>query len=921
LAVPARLARAAGVAADERGLIALVALIFASLEAGRGIGDVGVNTLVLSRLTADALPALYAVLGLVSLVVALAFGAAIARVRRARLFGATLATIAVLLLVERLVLASGSVVALSVAWLTVAASGAIGATIAWTAAASTFDARQAKRLFPLCTAGAIVGNFAGGLAAGPVAAALGTESLIVVQAGLLLLAAALITRLGRRATSAGWSAPRRTGRHSIAADVRIGFDAVRASPLMRLVSVAYVLFAVLLFSVNFAFYRAARAQFRTEVELATALGVITAIVTSISLVVSLFVANRVYARFGVAFAALLLPVVYVAGFAVWIVQFSFLTAAAFTGAQQVTQRGLSNAAWSAFYNVVPSARRAQVLAFQDGVPGQLGTVLVGVLLLTAGRVLAPDQLYWLALPTAIALTIVAIGIRRRYAASLVGSLRAGAGEQVLEGGPAIADLVATAEVRAALVAALGEPDPRLRALAATLLAGAAAPEAHAALERALGDPDPGVRGAAAGAILASAHRGQSADRADAVVATLLAGDEAERVAGAGAMARSGHPVAPDTVARLTGDPSADVRAATMAMLRDSTAATTSTIVAGLDDPAAVVRRAAAERLATLPAVPDGVLEVLRDGSPESQAAALMAMDGHGSEVRAIVAPWAETQIARALRLADAERRLPIDSADPVLALLRDVLARRVERAEGLALAAMSALGARDVRGVIRRNLRSADPDVRAQAIEALDSIGDRRVGGALARLVEQHAGAPDASLDQVLGILRGDNDPWIRGLARRIATPGGQMTEAAAPLDALETMLQLRRVPLFERLDPEDLRRLASVATERRFEPGSTIVREGDLGDELFVIVEGGVRVSRSEADGGERRLREYGPGDHIGELAVLRQRPRAATVTAGTDGVRLLVIDGDGLKAILRERPDAAMAMLATLAERISAQ
>jgi CRP-like cAMP-binding protein len=97
-------------------------------------------------------------------------------------------------------------------------------------------------------------------------------------------------------------------------------------------------------------------------------------------------------------------------------------------------------------------------------------------------------------------------------------------------------------------------------------------------------------------------------------------------------------------------------------------------------------------------------------------------------------------------------------------------------------------------------------------------------------------------------------------------------------------------------------------------------MREGDLGDELVVIVTGAVRVVRREADGSERQIRDYGAGDHIGELAVLRERPRAASVYAKGD-VRGLVIAGGALRSILRERPDAAMSMLATLAERISTQ
>ncbi len=147
------------------------------------------------------------------------------------------------------------------------------------------------------------------------------------------------------------------------------------------------------------------------------------------------------------------------------------------------------------------------------------------------------------------------------------------------------------------------------------------------------------------------------------------------------------------------------------------------------------------------------------------------------------------------------------------------------------------------------------------------------------------------------------------------------MADSAPSVGHIETMLRLRRVPLFERLEPEDLQRIAMVARERSFGPGEALVREGELGDELFVILAGQVLVLRREADGTERVLRRYEAGDHIGELAVLRERPRAATVVADGDGVRSLVIDGEGLRAILRERPEAAMVMLATLAERISAQ
>jgi CRP-like cAMP-binding protein len=143
--------------------------------------------------------------------------------------------------------------------------------------------------------------------------------------------------------------------------------------------------------------------------------------------------------------------------------------------------------------------------------------------------------------------------------------------------------------------------------------------------------------------------------------------------------------------------------------------------------------------------------------------------------------------------------------------------------------------------------------------------------------------------------------------------------DATRSLSDLETMLALRRVPLFEGLDPEDLQRIASTAVERVYAAGEPLMTEGEVADELVVILDGTVRVQRVEPDGSTRFIRTYEAGEHIGELAVLREQPRVATVLAEAGGVRGLCVAGGSLKAILRERPDAAMAMLATLAERLS--
>jgi hypothetical protein len=322
-----------------------------------------------------------------------------------------------------------------------------------------------------------------------------------------------------------------------------------------------------------------------------------------------------------------------------------------------------------------------------------------------------------------------------------------------------------------------------------------------------------------------------------------------------------------------------------------------------------------------------------------------------------VRDWAIAQAERATALSrHAVNLAPLAAAgDGPAAYLADVLGIRRRVIERRLLAAIAAIGFPEADGPIRRGLGSPDPDTRAQAIEAVDSIGDRALGRAVVRLLDAEAaslaapragGTSTAALEE----LAADPDPWIRRLAMRaigdrlagewqalgarVASDPDPIVQAALSgstdhggppmpdtdrtLGELDRMLFLRRVPLFGGLDPEDLQRIAAVAVERLYGPDEALVREGDAGEELVVIVEGDVRVVRGEGD--EARLvRTYAAGDHVGELAVLRRQPRSATVLAGGDGVRGLVISGEGLRAILAERPEAAMAMLATLAERIS--
>jgi flavin reductase (DIM6/NTAB) family NADH-FMN oxidoreductase RutF len=121
----------------------------------------------------------------------------------------------------------------------------------------------------------------------------------------------------------------------------------------------------------------------------------------------------------------------------------------------------------------------------------------------------------------------------------------------------------------------------------------------------------------------------------------------------------------------------------------------------------------------------------------------------------------------------------------------------------------------------------------------------------------------------------------------------------------------LERAPVFSSLPAEILDAITSEGDERIFEAGELVVREGDPGDELFVVLDGEARVERKGTS-----LATFRAGEFFGEIAVFDGRPRSADVVA-TTRLRTLAISRDLIREALTREPRAAWAMLETLAVR----
>lgn len=124
----------------------------------------------------------------------------------------------------------------------------------------------------------------------------------------------------------------------------------------------------------------------------------------------------------------------------------------------------------------------------------------------------------------------------------------------------------------------------------------------------------------------------------------------------------------------------------------------------------------------------------------------------------------------------------------------------------------------------------------------------------------------------------------------------------------------LKNVPLFAGCSKTELQRIASLADELDLADGATLIREGERGREFIVIADGTVRVTRKG-----KKIRELGAGDFIGEIALVADVPRTATVTA-TSPVRLLVVTDRAFRGLLEQMPSIAKKVLQSLGERLHA-
>ena len=964
-----------------------MAAVFAVTQSTHALGANSADALFFLRYGVEELPQVILISGLAVMVALILYVAGLGRWGPRIWLPVVTATCGLWAIVEWTASFVDAPVVYPIIWVSTQVLIMVTFTVMWNAAGAASNTRQAKRLFPIFASSGVAGAVIGNLLTGPLAKLIGTETLLAVQGGALLVSAGLLViTSGLFADDPG--DPSHSVRDELAGAVRV----VRSTQLLKLAAGVMFAFSTLFFLVVFPFNSAVASSFGTEAGVAGFLGLFASIATGLTFLVSLLVTNRLFVRFGIVATLLVVHVMYVAGFGLWLGSFTLATAAAVRGLQWVVVNAVGGTGVSALFNVVTGRLRGQVMAFMTAIPGQLGTVAGGAILLVAAGL---DERGLLVIGLVVGLGALALVIRMRsaYLDAVVAAVRKGLvgvfdaphvglftahdGETLriltldLEspkpeerlmavtalskfGSLAPRDLIEPLlsdedpKVRSAafetmcaiephrvvahVTAGLSDDSPDVRRRSLWLLPPSGDAQAASVAGSMLTDPDPAVR--TASAILVGGEEGK------AVISTLLEGgqpDVIEAVLNELTAAKSGladlrpflHNDDPDVrAAAVLASPYADVNPVELGH--------------GLEDISMKVRHATADVLADSDPGREVLFETLETGSLSASEVAIRALTPVDRFTNDFMS-WAGLEAARAAKLETLSKAILTGRRTPSSDFLAGLLRRRSETLSDWVILAMTTTDTASIMSIVEKGVASNDPETRAQAVEALEVLGDRSVTTVLVTLLDADGAQSLTTQQEALVLLADDFDPWLQTLARHCLEERGNLdliTEGDLPgairgsvpgletvpadsinmLTMVDRVIALQGVPMFSDLDPEDLQLIADIADEVQYRPGEQIYHMGDEGADMMMIIDGEAIVS-STHEGVSVEIVRHGKGQHVGELALLQGATRSADVTAGEEGLHALVIGKIDLMSILQERPSVTMAMLSTLATRLASR
>ena len=467
---------------------------------------------------------------------------------------------------------------------------------------------------------------------------------------------------------------------------------------------------------------------------------------------------------------------------------------------------------------------------------------------------------------------------------------------------------------------LDDPDARVRAEAAVHLAA----EGLEILQRMAGQDDPGAAIEALRRLpreLIGEARGRLDDVDPAVRATAL--DAVTRLADALSLPA-------ERLERDIAHPDSRVRCAALRALAGRGDERTAGLLAGaLDDASRSVRAEAASGLAAMgePGVRAARESVNSLRRWTADAALLAVARARTQTSRAILEEVFRERVHEAWECLAALQYAP-DEGDMPGRFLHTALQNAHDRSTAMAFRTLELLEDPLVVRSVRKALGYASVRRRADALEVLSNLGDRDSAQQLALMLEDGPVADKLravastvriprALNDVVRHAGQSPDRWLKLAAAAHEPP--PTAEPHPEVHTMETMLALRRVPLFAHLSLEQLEAIGRFMTEAQYVAGEVVVREGEPGEELYVMLEGEALAVKSYGTPDAVELTSMSPSGvgYFGEIAIFDSAPRSATVVITRDA-RLLALDGARFMDLILQSPEISFEIFKVLTQRL---
>ena len=1017
---------------DERrgkvvSLALLLFLIFAAIALGRSLR----LTFLLQTFGIRSLPYLYALNAVFAISVSLAFAGIVDRVRRQRALFFTSVILGTLALagwgwVGQRYFPVVFFIGVEVATVLLLAQF-------WNLAAVFFSVREAKRVFPLLSAGGLIGAAAAGFALKLGVELVHTENVLLILGGILILAGVLSGRLAEPARpSPGASFPAAGGiRESFARPFRELGEGIRYTSRSRFVQfffLAFMFSVFITYLIEYEYNRVANLAFPEADRLTAFYGLVQGITFAAAVAVNLLVLGRAFEFFGVGLAYIFYPLGLFGFSGMMAATGGFFGTVGTRMANDLFLYSVNDSAGNLFLGSVPEGVRGKIRSLVIGVGRPLALFFSGLFLIFGAEALPTGiRLAGISILAGAWLLVAIIPLRKHYLSLLGDNLSKGDQElklhalrslkkirtaqgytyiqNILTGGdrksvPLVVSLILSTgppRLLRRLVDLAGTDDPQLMIGAIRAALRLEDERFVPRLREFLQNPDPEVRREAARAYpafrppdLATVFRERLDEERDFTVrAVLREGMIPEGLSGEEWKEEARRMLGSEVGARL---------AALDLIGKAGLAGFEDEILDALLQPATASKAYAALLRGGPGAIPmvlswlntrlpnrvkgmlyqffgdmggEETLKILRERLFASQGTANLecvralarwrAREGRDPLEQEELVPILKDSLTRHFQLSQRIKRLEVLIPPDMLFPLKGYWRKKLEREEDTVLEIIGLIIEERLARRVRISLSGGSPQERRGAVEALEEVLPRAVRYPVVWMFdarEKTGGAPEAGrdysddyrteleklleggdrLEQTFALyiladfaaesisteswrkiraLAGDPDPRIREAAE-IALTGRKKSGVKKMLTVLEKIVFLQGVELFHHLSVEDLEYLADIAQEVNVGRGEVLFRENEPGDSLFLIVTGSVSVMKEE-EGRRRLVAELGEQECVGEMAILSEEPRSATVET-RETTTFLVIRGDEFRDLIRINPQMVYPIFRLLVDRIKA-